>query len=88
MNAPSVVLLDYGSGNLRSAHRALERVGAEVSVTADFDLANGYVMYEKFIVQPKEVEAANELFEAQQNFQKAVDGVKSDRDPRILFSRG
>lgn len=38
----------------------------------------GYVMYEKFIVQPKEVEAANELFEAQQNFQKAVDGVKSD----------
>ena len=39
MNAPSVVLLDYGSGNLRSAHRALERVGAEVSVTADFDLA-------------------------------------------------
>ncbi len=30
-----VVVLDYGSGNLRSAQRALERVGAEVSVTAD-----------------------------------------------------
>ncbi len=28
-------MLDYGSGNLRSAQRALERVGAEVSVTAD-----------------------------------------------------
>ena len=28
-------MLDYGSGNLRSAQRALERVGAEVVVTAD-----------------------------------------------------
>lgn len=35
MTAPSVVVLDYGSGNLRSAQRALERVGAEVTVTAD-----------------------------------------------------
>ena len=31
----SVVVLDYGSGNLRSAQRALERVGASVEVTAD-----------------------------------------------------
>ncbi len=30
-----VVVLDYGSGNLRSAQRALERVGAAVEVTAD-----------------------------------------------------
>jgi glutamine amidotransferase len=30
-----VVVLDYGSGNLRSAQRALERVGAEVTVTDD-----------------------------------------------------
>jgi glutamine amidotransferase len=28
-------VLDYGSGNLRSAQRALERAGAEVEVTAD-----------------------------------------------------
>jgi imidazole glycerol-phosphate synthase subunit HisH len=28
------VVLDYGSGNLRSAQRALERVGAQVEVTA------------------------------------------------------
>ena len=28
-------MLDYGSGNLRSAHRALQRVGADVEVTAD-----------------------------------------------------
>ena len=30
-----VVILDYGSGNLRSAERALERAGADVEVTAD-----------------------------------------------------
>lgn len=35
----SVVVLDYGSGNLRSAQRALERVGADVEVTADPDRA-------------------------------------------------
>jgi glutamine amidotransferase len=34
-----VVVLDYGSGNLRSAERALARTGAEVTVTADLDLA-------------------------------------------------
>jgi glutamine amidotransferase len=31
----SVVLLDYGSGNIRSAERALARAGASVCVTAD-----------------------------------------------------
>src|SRR5580692_6763080 len=36
---PRVVVLDYGSGNLRSAQRALERVGAHVEVTADADAA-------------------------------------------------
>jgi imidazole glycerol-phosphate synthase subunit HisH len=36
---PRVVVLDYGSGNLRSAQRALERVGAQVEVTADADAA-------------------------------------------------
>lgn len=34
-----VVLLDYGSGNLRSAERALQRAGVEVEVTADYDRA-------------------------------------------------
>ncbi len=33
--AARVVVLDYGSGNLRSAQRALERAGADVSVTAN-----------------------------------------------------
>ena len=36
---PRVVVLDYGSGNLRSAQRALERAGAQVEVTADPDAA-------------------------------------------------
>jgi glutamine amidotransferase len=35
----SVVLLDYGSGNLRSAERALQRAGAEVELTADYGRA-------------------------------------------------
>ena len=34
-----VVVLDYGSGNLRSAVRALERAGAEVTLTADYAAA-------------------------------------------------
>ncbi len=33
------MVLDYGSGNLRSAERALARVGADVTVTADVDQA-------------------------------------------------
>jgi glutamine amidotransferase len=36
---PGVVVLDYGSGNLRSAQRALVRAGAEVTVTADLAAA-------------------------------------------------
>ncbi len=32
-------MLDYGSGNLRSAQRALQRTGADVEVTADADAA-------------------------------------------------
>jgi imidazole glycerol-phosphate synthase subunit HisH len=32
---PSVVVIDYGSGNLRSAQRALAHVGADVIVTSD-----------------------------------------------------
>lgn len=39
MTPPRVVVLDYGSGNLRSAQRALERVGAEVEVTSDRERA-------------------------------------------------
>ena len=39
MTHEDVVVLDYGFGNIRSAQRALERVGATVEVTADLDRA-------------------------------------------------
>lgn len=45
--APRVVVLDYGSGNLRSAERALARVGADVTVTpslAEAARADGLVV--------------------------------------------
>ena len=34
--SPKVAVLDYGSGNLRSAERALARTGADVTVTKDY----------------------------------------------------
>jgi glutamine amidotransferase len=37
--APRVVVLDHGSGNVRSAVRALEAAGADVELTADRDRA-------------------------------------------------
>ncbi|MFF5083102.1 imidazole glycerol phosphate synthase subunit HisH [Actinoplanes sp. NPDC000266] len=36
---PNVVVLDYGSGNLRSAERAVARTGADVTVTSDLAAA-------------------------------------------------
>jgi glutamine amidotransferase len=39
VTAKSVVVLDYGSGNLRSAQRALQRIGASVDVTSDLAAA-------------------------------------------------
>lgn len=39
----------------------------------------GWLLYQKFIAEPKQDEAADNMFVAQQNFQKAVDGgEKSD----------
>ena len=35
MQAPRVTVLSSGSGNVRSAVRALERVGAQVTLTDD-----------------------------------------------------
>lgn len=39
MSASTIAVLDYGSGNLHSATRALARTGAQVEVTSDFDTA-------------------------------------------------
>ncbi len=35
MTGPTVAVLDYGSGNVRSAVRALERAGAQATLTSD-----------------------------------------------------
>ena len=40
-SAPSVVVLDYGAGNVRSAVRALEEAGARVLLTSDPELVSG-----------------------------------------------
>jgi len=37
VSAPTVVVLDYGSGNVHSASKALEAAGARVELTADRD---------------------------------------------------
>jgi tetratricopeptide (TPR) repeat protein len=47
-------------------------VGAITLVTV------GYFAYQKFIASPKEEDAANEMFVAQSNFDKATNGVASD----------
>lgn len=39
MSPAQVAILDYGSGNLRSAQRALMRTGADVTLTSDADVA-------------------------------------------------
>ena len=42
-------------------------------------LTIGYLLYQRFIAEPKQDDAADQLFVAQQNFQKAVDGdAKAD----------
>ncbi|NSC21157.1 imidazole glycerol phosphate synthase subunit HisH [Streptomyces albus subsp. chlorinus] len=38
-SSKSVVVFDYGFGNVRSAERALERAGARVEITRDYDKA-------------------------------------------------
>jgi len=38
----------------------------------------GWLLYQRFIAEPREDEAAEAMFVAQQNFQQATDGVKSD----------
>ena len=50
----------------------LSVVGAIVLITV------GYFAYKKFIVEPKEADAVDQMFVAQQHFDKAIDGVSSD----------
>jgi glutamine amidotransferase len=58
-----IAILDYGMGNLRSAEKALERVGAEVEVTRDADRirAAGGLVLPGVGAFPKAMTAVREL---------------------------
>ena len=47
-------------------------------VAATFIAAIAYFLYTKFVVEPKEADATNEMYVAQKNFQLATDGTASD----------
>jgi glutamine amidotransferase len=70
--SPTVVVLDYGSGNVRSAVRALERVGAQVTLTAS----------------PDEVLAADGLVvPGVGNFHACMEGIRAVRGPAMVDRR-
>lgn len=67
-----VVVLDYGSGNVRSAVRMLERVGADVSLTA----------------QPDAVERADGLYvPGVGNFHACLEGLRAVDGLRLIRDR-
>jgi glutamine amidotransferase len=67
-----VVLLDYGSGNLRSAERALARTGVDVSVTSDISDA---------------MEAHGLVVPGVGAFAACMEGLRRVDGPRIIGSR-
>ncbi|WIM66930.1 imidazole glycerol phosphate synthase subunit HisH [Corynebacterium breve] len=67
-----VAVLDYGSGNLRSVQRALEHVGADVTVTSD--------PYEA-------IEADGLLVPGVGAYAACMDGLNKIRGPRIIGQR-
>ena len=50
-------------------------IGVVVAIAV---IAASYFAYQKFIIEPKENDAVEQMFTAQQNFQKATDGVSAD----------
>jgi imidazole glycerol-phosphate synthase subunit HisH len=67
-----VAILDYGSGNIRSAERAVARHGVEVTVTADFRTA---------------VEADGLLVPGVGAYAACMDGLRAVRGDRIIGRR-
>ena len=68
----TVAILDYGSGNLRSAHRALARLGADATITND----------------PREVLAADGLLVPGVGaFAACMRGLKAINGPRLIGER-
>jgi glutamine amidotransferase len=72
VTAPKVALLDYGSGNIRSAYRALERAGADVDLTADRSAA---------------MEADGLVVPGVGAFRSCVDGVRAVRGHEVIGRR-
>ena len=70
--SPSVVLLDYGAGNIRSAQRALEHVGASVTVTDDPKLA---------------VDADGLVVPGVGAFASCMEGLRAVNAPRVIGQR-
>lgn len=68
----TIALLDYGAGNLRSAARALERVGAIVEVTSDPQTA---------------IEADGLVVPGVGAFAACMDGLNAIKAPRIVDTR-
>jgi len=66
------VVLDYGSGNVRSAVRAVERAGAEVELTGDLDTA---------------MDADGLLVPGVGAFEACVRGLRAIRGERIISRR-
>jgi glutamine amidotransferase len=67
-----VVVFDYGSGNVRSAVRALEHVGAQVELTGDRALAQ---------------EADGLFVPGVGNFHACMAGLRAADGPRVIESR-
>lgn len=67
-----IVVLDYGSGNLASARRALQRLGASTTVTADFNDA---------------MEADGLVVPGVGAFAACMDGIRRVRGDRIIARR-
>lgn len=72
MTRREVVVLDYGSGNVRSAVRALERVGATVELTADPHRA---------------LDAAGLFVPGVGNFHACLAGLRAAQGPLIIGRR-
>jgi glutamine amidotransferase len=66
------VLFDYGSGNIRSAERALARAGSDVTVTDEFSAA---------------LEAAGLVVPGVGAFAACMDGLRAQRGPEIIGRR-
>jgi imidazole glycerol-phosphate synthase subunit HisH len=70
--SPEVVILDYGSGNLRSAVRALERAGADVTLTANRAAA---------------MDAEGLVVPGVGAFRSCVDGIRAVRGHEVIGRR-